>query len=413
MSSGKHCLKHAYRESGECCVRCKAPLCPDCRIKKEEQPYCSLWCLFHDKAARAIKSFTHDISAGQIESRRKLVLFADLLIVSIIVFFTAASIHFFEHKEKTISSVTAGSPKKVKEQGSVLIKKSLIKKAEKDITLKPVNKKLPPSRKDLARKSVKKKPPYKKKKSAHRRPQNIRKVAMAGKKISITFDGGSSDSSAETILHVLSAKQIKTTFFLTGKFLKRYPDLVKRIVEEGHEIGNHTYSHPHLTTYSKNRRNETSQGINFERLKDELEKTDRLYYELTGKRMAPFWRAPYGEINDEILNWASRVGYQHIAWTVDYKAGKSMDSLDWVSDKSSSLYFSAEEIKERLLSFADDRGRAKGGIILMHLGTERKEDAAHEKLAEIIDNFAIKGYKLVPVSHLVKVMFNESGGKNL
>ena len=161
---------------------------------------------------------------------------------------------------------------------------------------------------------------------------------------------------------------------------------------------------------AENRKNETSKAINFKKLKEELEKTEKLYHRLTGEKMAPFWRAPYGEINEEILKWASNIGYHHIAWTVDYKARKSMDSLDWVADKNSSLYLTAGQIKERLLSFADNKGRAEGGIILMHLGTERKSDAAHEKLAEIIDDFTIKGYELVPISTLVKTI--DSGSIN-
>lgn len=330
---------------------------------------------------------------------KDLVLLSDLIIVLIFVFFTAGFFHLFEPEEKKVKSAAAINPEKDwKQKTAPITKKVRGKKAVQSKMTEGPHKTFtpPPTRPLIPSKATTSKKP----RPSHW-PPSISRVAEAGKMIAITFDGGSSDSSAATILDILGRKQIKSTFFLTGKFIKRYPELVKRMLQEGHEIGNHTYSHPHLTTYAMNRKNETSGDINFGKLKNELEKTARLFHTLTGQKMAPFWRAPYGEINEEILNWASKAGYQHIAWTVDNKTGKSMDSLDWVADKDSSLYLNAEQIKERLLSFADDKGRARGGIILMHLGTERKSDAAHEKLGEIIDNFIVKGYKVVPISKLV------------
>ncbi|MDT8317309.1 MAG: polysaccharide deacetylase family protein [bacterium] len=239
---------------------------------------------------------------------------------------------------------------------------------------------------------------------------SISKVKNAGKSLSITFDGGSSDSSAPAILDILSEKQIKTTFFLTGRFIKKYPHIVKRMVSEGHEVGNHTMSHPHLTTYSRDRKSTTSVGVSYSFLKKELDETAEIFSKLTGIRMQPLWRAPFGETNKEILSWASKIGYRHIAWTVDYKAHQTMDSLDWVTDKSSSLYRSSEEIKENLLSFADKKGRAKGAIVLMHLGTERKNDIVHEKLAEIIEDFMARGYNILPVSELIKTKVEQGRG---
>jgi len=176
------------------------------------------------------------------------------------------------------------------------------------------------------------------------------------------------------------------------------------MVAEGHEVGNHTFSHPRLTTYSTNRIHKTLPGINFDFIKKELDSTAKLFTQLTGKQMAPYWRAPYGEINKDILRWAANAGYRHISWTVDRQMNESMDSLDWVADQSSSLYLSSDEIKDRLLAFADNKERAKGGIVLMHLGTERKVDIVHEKLEDIIDSFLAKGYEVVSVSALLKAV---------
>lgn len=232
---------------------------------------------------------------------------------------------------------------------------------------------------------------------------SISQVRGVGKRLSITFDGGWSDASANEILDVLHKKEIKTTFFLAGSFIGRYPETVKRIVAEGHEVGNHTMTHPRLTTYALNRKNTTAPGMGFERFKKELEETARLFQAVTASAMIPYWRAPYGEINAEILQWASEIGYQHVGWTVDYKAKRSMDSLDWVADKSSSLYLTSDEIKMRLLAFADQKESASGGIILMHLGTEREEDILHEKLEDIIDSFMARGYQMVPFSNLLRI----------
>jgi len=232
-------------------------------------------------------------------------------------------------------------------------------------------------------------------------PANISQVWNAGKNISITFDGDTNASSARQILEVLRENRIKTTFFLTGRFIGRYRDLTRRIAEEGHEVGNHTFTHPHLTTYGINRKPALRPGITSNTLKAELDKTARLFKEVTGRDISPLWRAPYGEINNDILEWASESGYRHIAWTYHKRTRQSMDSLDWVADKNSSLYLTTGEIKERLTSFLDSEGRANGGIVLMHLGTERTNDILHERLDDIINSVTARGYGLVPVSRLI------------
>ena len=176
------------------------------------------------------------------------------------------------------------------------------------------------------------------------------------------------------------------------------------MVAQGHEVGNHTFSHSHLTTYDINKIHMTLPGVDFDFIKKELDATRNLFTKLTGKQMAPYWRAPYGEINKDILRWAAKAGYRHISWTVDRRAKESMDSLDWVADQSSSLYLSSNEIKDRLLAFADSNERARGGIVLMHLGTERKVDIVHDKLEDIIDSFLAKGYEVVSISTLLKAV---------
>jgi peptidoglycan/xylan/chitin deacetylase (PgdA/CDA1 family) len=206
-----------------------------------------------------------------------------------------------------------------------------------------------------------------------------------GKKILVSFDAGSSDRGAEEILAALRQRSIRTTIFLTGSFIARFPEIVREIARDGHEVGNHTFDHPHLTTFAENGRQETLPGVTEAFLRSELDRTRRLYENLTGARMAPLWRAPYGEENPEIRLWAERDGYTHVSWT--HGPGGSLDSLDWVSDPSSRRYRSSERVVERLLAMA-----RPGGIMLLHLGTDRQEDAVAPRLPELLDALSARGY---------------------
>lgn len=219
-------------------------------------------------------------------------------------------------------------------------------------------------------------------------------------KVSVTFDGGSKDNHADEILDALAERGIKTTFFLAGQFIKRFPDTVKRILEEGHEIANHTRNHPHLTSYETNFRQNTLPGVTREFLLKELREADMIYTAITGKKMSPYWRAPYGEVNVELIEWAADEGYIHVGWTTDHDRKKSLDTLDWVSDKDSDLYLAPEEITERVLSYDDSGDGLRGGIILMHLGSHRTTDSFSSVLGDLIDSVTAKGYELVKVSEL-------------
>jgi len=220
--------------------------------------------------------------------------------------------------------------------------------------------------------------------------------------VAITFDGGSYSNAAGRILDVLESRNLKATFFLTGEFIKRYPEVTRRIAEQGHEVGNHMYSHLHLTTFAKNYRQETLPGVNEELVKKELRRNERAFEELTGKKMVRLWRAPYGEQNEEIRQWALKAGYRHVSWTYDPKTRKSLDGLDWVSDRGSSLYLSSEQIVQKILSFDSETEMGlAGGIVLLHLGSERDRDPFHPRLGELIDRLQEKGYKVGSISQIL------------
>jgi peptidoglycan/xylan/chitin deacetylase (PgdA/CDA1 family) len=221
-------------------------------------------------------------------------------------------------------------------------------------------------------------------------------------RVAITFDGGSYGNGAERILDVLKQRELQATFFLTGEFMKRFPGITRRIVSDGHEVGNHCYSHPHLTTYAENHRQNTLTGVTREFLINELKMNEELFEKLTGGKMVPLWRAPFGEQNEAIRKWASEAGYRHVSWTYDPKTRKSLDGLDWVSDRGSALYLSSNQIVNKILSFDKETELGlSGGIVLLHLGSERKEDQFYHKLGKLIDGLEEKGYVVGSVSSVI------------
>ena len=216
--------------------------------------------------------------------------------------------------------------------------------------------------------------------------------------VMLTFDAGSHSTGAAEILDALAAEGVRTTFFLTGEFIRDHPDLVLRIAAEGHEVGNHTETHLHLTQWEEKRRHTTRPEVDRERLLAELQHTQDAFKALTGKPMAPLWRAPYGEHNQDILRWAADAGWAHVGWT------PSMDTLDWVTDTRSHLYRDADEIARRLLALPDrDAHGGHGAIVLMHLGSERP---AQEQLGRILPlvlaDYRSRGLKILTASAMMQ-----------
>jgi len=220
--------------------------------------------------------------------------------------------------------------------------------------------------------------------------------------MALTFDGGSEANVTGEILEALRAHNVRTTMFLTGQFIRVHPDWVRRMVADGHEVANHLDTHPHLTTYETNRVQRTLPTVTREFLVGQLRRADASFRSLTGTAMAPFWRAPYGEHNEELRAWAAEAGYRHISWTRGVGTAEDLDTRDWVADRSSRSYRSREEIATRILEFGKGRPEElNGGIVLMHLATHRKTDRPHESLPEILQALRDRGYRLVSISQLL------------
>jgi len=224
------------------------------------------------------------------------------------------------------------------------------------------------------------------------------------KQVALTFDGGSTDNAAPQILDILQEHNLQVTIFLTGGFVQKFPELTNRIVQEGHEIGNHTWNHPHLTSYAADKQNVTLPNVNREFLHDQLLRAAQLFEEATGAKMAPFWRAPYGEHNAEIRQWAAELGYRHVGWTRGRNWQESMDTMDWVADTASQAYHPSEEILSHLLKMAEEETHGvNGGIILTHLGSHRQDDDHFYKvLPRLISGWREKNYAFVKISELAE-----------
>lgn len=177
-----------------------------------------------------------------------------------------------------------------------------------------------------------------------------------------TFDGGSGVSSGLKILDILKKYNIKTSFFLTGEFVKNNPDLVLRMYNDGHEIYNHTLDHPYLTSVSD------------DEIKRQLEEMDRNLQKIVNKSSRPFFRPPYGDRDVRVIEVAHSIGFRSVYWTVD--------ALDW----KESVGITSEEVKERIMSTL-----APGNIYLIHIGDTISGNILEELILEINK----KGYKVV------------------
>lgn len=157
--------------------------------------------------------------------------------------------------------------------------------------------------------------------------------------LALTFDDGPDPKYTEQILRELKKHNVKATFFVVGYRVKKDCDTVKRIVREGHELGNHTYNHPFLTKETE----QTQKG--------EIKKTQQAIEDCVGKGHLPRWfRAPYGDQNKRILEIANDMGLNTALWTIQ--------ANDWHKDGTKK-------------SIEDDLLESQGqNIALLHDGTE-------------------------------------------
>ncbi len=181
----------------------------------------------------------------------------------------------------------------------------------------------------------------------------------------MTFDDGPHPILTPRLLDMLKARHIKATFFLIGENAAEYPDIVRRIAGEGHEIGNHTWSHPQLTKLSP------------ETLREEINRTSSTIAEIIGRPLLVM-RPPYGATSASINHWMNReFGMKVILWSVD--------PLDW-------KYRNSARVEREILA-----GARPGAIILSH----DIHPTTVAAMPDVFDSLIARGYKFVTVSELI------------
>jgi len=215
---------------------------------------------------------------------------------------------------------------------------------------------------------------------------NLLRGPRGQRQICLTFDGGSTSEVALDVLEALKSRNLRCTFFLTGAFIQKFPEIVRRIDHEGHEIGNHTQDHPHFAPSGQRDPKWTK-----ERFQQELLTADQAFFRLLGRPMDPLWRAPYGEHTAEIRKWAEELGYRHVGWS------EGADTLDWATLKERKLYRTGNAILDRLHTRME-RQDGDGLIVLMHLGSGRPaEDRPARVLGPFLDRAIANGWRFVNV----------------
>ncbi|MTI95581.1 MAG: deacetylase [Firmicutes bacterium] len=192
----------------------------------------------------------------------------------------------------------------------------------------------------------------------------IYSVAREDNKLAISFDAAWGIEYTEQILDTLDEYGIKTTFFVVQFWVEDYPEMAQMIVNRGHEIGNHSATHPEMGNLSPTQ------------IKEEIMSTHKTIYETTGFEPCLF-RPPFGHYSDQLLETMEDLGYYTIQWDVD--------SLDWKER-------GVEDIVQRVQAQA-----GPGSIILFHNNAKYIAQA----LPLLLDYFSERDYHVVPISELI------------
>ena len=192
------------------------------------------------------------------------------------------------------------------------------------------------------------------------------------KVIYLTFDAGFENGNTPAILDALKKHNVPAAFFLVGNYLGTSPDLIKRMVEEGHIVANHTYRHPDMSKISSK-----------EAFEKELTDLEKLYTEVTGQTMPKYYRPPQGKYSESNLQMAKDMGYTTFFWSLAY--------VDWYQDKQPTK----EEAFKKLL------GRIHpGAVVLLHSTSSTNA----EILDELLTKWEEMGYTFRSIDELANEM---------
>ncbi|QPI67555.1 LysM peptidoglycan-binding domain-containing protein [Exiguobacterium sp. PBE] len=196
----------------------------------------------------------------------------------------------------------------------------------------------------------------------------VTSVNTTSKVVALTFDDGADGANTNKILDILAKNNVKATFFLTGSGANNHPQYIKNIAAKGHQLGNHSYTHPDFTKLTATQ------------MKSELDRTEALIKSLTGKTTKPIFRAPFGAVNSTVLSGVGASGYGYtIQWNID--------TVDWKG-------LTASQINTKVQT-----NIKPGSIVLMHTGAGAPGTPL--ALPTMISQLKAKGYKFVTISQLL------------
>lgn len=188
------------------------------------------------------------------------------------------------------------------------------------------------------------------------------------KNIYLTFDNGYEQGYTDQVLNILKDENVPATFFVTGHYVKSVPDLVKRMVADGHIIGNHSYSHPDFTTMSK------------EMVKQELTKLEEAVAAITDQKEMKYLRPPRGTFNEQTLQWAGELNYIHVFWSLAFK--------DWETNAQKGWQYAYDQIMNQV---------HPGAIVLLHAVSSDNAAA----LKRVIIDLKKEGYQFKSLDDLM------------
>ncbi|OZU87743.1 delta-lactam-biosynthetic de-N-acetylase [Virgibacillus indicus] len=188
------------------------------------------------------------------------------------------------------------------------------------------------------------------------------------KNIYLTFDNGYEQGYTADILNVLKKEDVPATFFVTGHYVKSEPELVKRMAEEGHIIGNHSYHHPDFSV------------MTMDAMKEELETLEAAVAKVSNQKELKYLRPPRGIFNEQTLKWSNDLGYIHVFWSIAF--------ADWNVDKQKGWKYAYDQIMAQI---------HPGAIVLLH--TVSSDNA--ESLQKLITELKKQGYSFKSLDDLV------------
>ncbi len=188
--------------------------------------------------------------------------------------------------------------------------------------------------------------------------------------IYLTFDAGYENGNTAPILDALRRHEVPATFFLVGNYLETAPDLVRRMVAEGHTVGNHTASHPDMSSIA----DPTA-------FADELQRLEEQYRAVTGQELLRLYRPPQGKFSEQNLEQAQRLGYHTFFWSLAY--------VDWYADKQPTRESALKKLTSRI---------HPGAIVLLHSTSQTNA----EIMDELLMTWKDMGYTFAPLTDLMK-----------